>query len=136
MLTLSKCQELTGTYMTDKLLIVDDSAFSRRMINKAIPDSWEAAISEANDGESALAMCETLNFDYIFLDLTMPEMDGIEVMKRLNEKKYAAKVFIISADIQQAVREEAEELGAIAFIPKPISAEKLEMFLREKGVIA
>ena len=121
--------------MPDRLLIVDDSAFSRRMINGAIPGCWDVEISEASDGKKALAICETINFDYIFLDLTMPEMDGIEVLEHLKEKKYPAKVFVISADIQQPVREEAAALGALAFIPKPISAEKLEALLLEKKVL-
>lgn len=121
--------------MADTLLIVDDSAFSRRMINRAIPESWDVSVLEADDGTSALSMCESHDFDYIFLDLTMPDMDGLEVMKQLNEKKYPAKVIVISADIQQPVREEAEELGALTFIPKPISEEMVASFLREKGVI-
>ena len=122
--------------MSDRLLIVDDSPFSRRMINRALPVSWHAIISEANDGETALKMCETLKFDYIFLDLTMPGIDGIEVLRQLKAMEYPAKVYVISADIQQGAQEEAFELGAKAFIPKPVNNESLESFLKKEGVIS
>ncbi|MCW8331889.1 response regulator [Photobacterium sp. SDRW27] len=120
--------------MSDKLLIVDDSAFSRRMIHRAIPEQWNVDIAEADGGCNALAMCKVSSFGYVFLDLTMPDMDGIEVLRHLKEMSYPAKVYVISADIQQEVQKEARELGAVAFIPKPVTAEELDTFLRQEGV--
>lgn len=120
--------------MSDSLLIVDDSSFSRRMIKRAIPQSWEVSITEASGGEDALSQCSNSNFDILFLDITMPDIDGIEVLKRLKAMEYSASVYVISADIQPAIREEAFQLGAKGFLPKPISAEELESFLRQEGV--
>ncbi|MGR5149515.1 response regulator [Photobacterium alginatilyticum] len=120
--------------MSDKLLIVDDSAFSRRMIRRAIPEQWSVDMAEADSGRCALDMCKASGFDYVFLDLTMPEVDGIEVLKHLKEMGYPAKVYVISADIQQEAQKEARELGALAFIPKPVTAEELGAFLHQEGV--
>lgn len=125
-----------GKYkMPDKLLIIDDSSFSRRMIKRALPTDWSVEATESGDGLDALEKCKGIKFNYIFLDITMPEMDGIEVLQHLNEMDYTAKVYIISADIQEAIREEALALGAVAFIPKPITAEQLDKFLGKQGVL-
>lgn len=121
--------------MSDKLLIVDDSSFSRRMIKRALPVTWSVELTEAGDGVEALEKCKKAEFNYIFLDITMPEMDGIEVLQHLKAMDYKARVYVISADIQDAIREEALKLGAITFIPKPITAEQLEKFLNKEGVL-
>ncbi|WP_298444002.1 response regulator [uncultured Ferrimonas sp.] len=121
--------------MSHSLLIVDDSSFSRRMIKHAIPAGWNVEISEADGGQSALDQCQQQQFDFVFLDLTMPEVDGIEVLKQLQQRHYAATIFVISADIQHGVQQEALELGAKGFIPKPITAEQLETMLRQEGAL-
>ena len=83
-----------------KVLIVDDSAMSRKMVMKALPPGFEAEISQAANGEEALAAYHAGNAEVIFLDLTMPVMDGFRALEPLKREDANAVVIVISADIQ------------------------------------
>jgi len=121
--------------MSTSLLIVDDSTFSRNMIKRALPSQWDVDVTEVICGEEALEVCELKQFDVIFLDLTMPDIDGLDVLQMLNERGYHSRVFIISADIQESSRAIAKERGAVDFFPKPIESETLLSMLQHHGVI-
>lgn len=121
--------------MLTTLLIVDDSSFSRRMINRCLPDDWNVFITEATGGRQALALCETHHYDILFLDLTMPDIDGLEVLKALKSKGIRSKIFIISADTQQTSKDLALRFGADDFIEKPIDTTKLRAALSKHGVL-
>ena len=121
--------------MTTSLLIVDDSTFSRNMIRRALPVDWDVNISEASNGHEALDKCGVTQFDAIFLDLTMPDMDGLDVLLELQNRDYKSKILIISADIQQSSMAISKERGAIDFLAKPISQEKLAAMLQLHKVL-
>jgi CheY-like chemotaxis protein len=101
------------------VLIVDDAAFSRRMLRKYI-EAEGCAVIEASNGEEAIAKILEHHPDYVFSDLLMPGMNGFELLKILQEKDLKIPVVIISADIQDASRQQCLELGAIDFIFKPV----------------
>ena len=117
------------------LLVVDDSAISRKMVIRSIPPSWDVDITQASNGLEALEACREGKAHVMFLDLTMPEMDGIEVLRKLKEENFKSLVIVISADIQPKSQELVESLGALAFIKKPIDSEELEKVLQDQGLI-
>lgn len=121
--------------MPTSLLIVDDSTFSRNMIKRTLPTQWDVQITEACCGQEALQICQKEQFDVIFLDLTMPDIDGLDVLQALNERHYHSRVFIISADIQESSKQIAKERGAVDFFPKPIETDSLLSMLQHHGVI-
>ena len=117
------------------VLVVDDSAMSRKMVIKALPPGWDVDISQASNGLEALAACREGKAHMMFLDLTMPEMDGIEVLRKLREEKLKTVVIVISADIQPKSQELVASLGAIAFVKKPVNTEQLQGVLKEQGLL-
>lgn len=121
--------------MAIPLLVVDDSAMSRKMVIRAIPPSWEVDITQASNGVEALDACRQGKAHVMFLDLTMPEMDGIDVLRKLKEENLKSIVFVISADIQPQSQDLAKSLGAAAFIKKPLDPESLLTELKAQGLV-
>lgn len=105
-----------------KILIIDDSNLSRRLLRKILEDSNHTVL-EAADGLSAIEIFMMERPDITFLDLTMPDLNGMDVLKQILEINKDAKVIIATADIQKLTKEKAEEIGAAAVINKPFIAE-------------
>jgi CheY-like chemotaxis protein len=105
------------------------------MIKRALPPGWDVIIDEASNGLEALNYCSSLQFDAIFLDLTMPDIDGLDVLQALRERNYQSKIFVISADIQESSKKIALERGALDFVAKPIDVEKLTAMLQRHEVL-
>jgi two-component system chemotaxis response regulator CheY len=104
--------------MKGKVLVVDDSALSRRTLRQILePAGYEVA--EAEDGLSALERYFLDKPDIVFLDLVMKGMYGLDVLTKLRELDAEAKVIIVSADIQTSSHELVDEAGAKAFVNKP-----------------
>ncbi|GLC89645.1 response regulator [Lysinibacillus piscis] len=109
-----------------KILIVDDSTFSQKTTIKALKTIYpDATYETADDGIEGIQLYGTFLPDYVFMDLLMPNMNGQEAIVHLLEKFPEAKIIVLSADVQAAVREEVLAAGAIKFINKPINADKL-----------
>ncbi|MFT4929958.1 MAG: two-component system chemotaxis response regulator CheY [Phenylobacterium sp.] len=121
--------------MSISLLIVDDSEFSRNMIKRALPSNWDVVVDEASSGHEALEYCNSLQFDVIFLDLTMPDVDGLEVLLALSQRNYQSKIFVISADIQPSSKEMSLQRGALDFLPKPVDVDNLAAMLLRHEVL-
>jgi two-component system chemotaxis response regulator CheY len=84
---------------------------------------------EAQEGAAGLEAFFLEKPDLVFLDLTMKDMYGLDVLLKIREMDPAARVIIASADIQDQTRDLVEEAGADAFVNKPLSPEKvLEAF--------
>ena len=112
--------------MNKKVLIVDDSAYMRSLINMALTDAGFTVVGEAHDGETALMMGMSLNPDLITLDNILPDMLGTDILRILKEdEKIPAKVIMISAVGQDNVIQEGMSLGASDYLTKPFSPEKL-----------
>lgn len=118
-----------------KVLIVDDSAMSRKMVMKALPSEFQVDVTQAANGEEALAAYHAGKAEVIFLDLTMPVMDGFKALEMLKREDANAIVIVISADIQPQAQQRVRELGAAAFVKKPITAEAMRTALFEIGLI-
>jgi two-component system, chemotaxis family, chemotaxis protein CheY len=107
------------------ILIVDDSKIARMMVRKFIvathPD-W--VLHEACNGEDAVAKVAEVTPDYIVLDFNMPGIDGLETAQRIKASGATAKIVMVTANIQEPVRRQAETLG-IKFLNKPFREEAL-----------
>ena len=116
-----------------KILVTDDSKMARKMViktlNENITDNLE--IFEAQNGQEALDLYKKLSPRLVFLDLTMPIMDGFEALEKIKEYNKDAKVVIISADIQKHSMDKVIQLGAFDFIKKPIDSVKMKQIFKK-----
>ena len=121
--------------MAVPLTVVDDSRISRKMVIRALPPEWEVDITQAENGVEALEAYRAGKADVMLLDLTMPVMDGFEVLEHLQKEELNTFVVVISADIQPEAQERVKKLGAMAFIKKPVKTENIVAVLKEYGLI-
>lgn len=105
-----------------KILIVDDSTLSRRILQHYLEDE-RFEVFQAEDGETALDQYKEHRPDVVLLDMTMRGMHGLEVLARLREVDPEARIIVSTADIQQSTREMAIEAGATSFVYKPLQRE-------------
>ena len=107
-----------------RILIVDDSSLARRSTRKILETAGHEVV-EAEDGLRALERYYLERPSVVVLDVTMKDMDGIEVLRRLRDMDDKAKVIIVTADVQDSTREMAESGGACGFVIKPVVSRHL-----------
>ena len=110
--------------MTPKILIVDDSALSRRTLRRML-ESAGYEVVEAEDGMTALDMYFLEKPRLVLLDLVMKGMYGLDVLVKMREMDPNAQVVVASADIQSSTRQMVDDAGAQAFINKPFVSEQV-----------
>lgn len=111
-----------------RILLIDDSAFARKTIKLLLGEQYSYV--EANDGLSGLEAYFLYKPDLVILDITMPGVNGLEILQQLKTLDNHANVIICSADIQEYSRVRALELGAAAFLGKPVTSESLLAVVR------
>ncbi len=107
------------------ILIVDDAAFMRMMIKDILSKNGYTVVGEAENGLKAVEKYKDLNPDLVIMDITMPEMDGIQAVKQIKSLNSSAKIIMCSAMGQQAMVIESIQAGARDFIVKPFQAERV-----------
>lgn len=107
------------------VLVVDDAIFMRMTIKKMLEANGHVMVGEAGDGREAVTKFKEHRPDVVLLDITMPEMNGIDALKCIKEIDPAAKVVICSAMGQQAMVAQAIQYGAKDFIVKPFEEDRL-----------
>ena len=107
------------------ILIVDDAAFMRMMMKDILSKNGYTVVGEAENGIKAVEKYKELQPDLVIMDITMPEMDGIQSVKHIKEVKPEAKIIMCSAMGQQAMVIESIQAGARDFIVKPFQAERV-----------
>jgi len=113
-----------------KYLVTDDSKLARLSLVKSLKNvAGDVSIFQATNGVEALKVMEEEKVDVVFLDLTMPEMDGYEALPKLLEMNPKAKVIVVSADVQTKAKERVIALGAQLHMQKPINIEKMQEIL-------
>ena len=117
------------------LLICDDSALARKQLLQALPAGWPVDVSQAATGLEALEQVREGGVDVLLLDLTMPELDGYQVLAQLREERLQCKTIVISADIQDEAVRRVLALGALAFIKKPADPVHLHQTLASLGLL-
>jgi CheY-like chemotaxis protein len=120
--------------MAIPLLICDDSNMARKQVARALPEGWDVDVSFAANGLEGLEAIRAGKGEMVFLDLTMPELDGYGVLEAIKAEGLKCMVIVISADIQPEAHERVTGLGALEFIRKPINTEKLQLVLEKFGL--
>ena len=116
------------------ILIVDDAAFMRLTIRKIMEPEGHTIVAEAATGIEAVEKFAMFKPDVTILDITMPEMNGIEALKRIKILDPKAKIVICTAMGQKSMVAKAVELGAEEFIVKPF--ENKDLIAAVKKVMA
>jgi len=113
------------------MLVVDDEVEICEFL-KLFFEERDFQVKIANTGEDAIKSLDQENPDIVLLDISMPGMDGLTVLKRIKEKKMRCKVIMVTALETNVKIEEAMRLGADNYITKPLSLEYLERDVQEK----
>lgn len=108
-----------------KVLIVDDAAFMRMMIKDILEKNGFEVVGEANNGIKAVELYKKEKPDVVTMDITMPDMDGIEAVKEIKSIDPDAKVIMCSAMGQQTMVMDAIKAGAKDFIVKPFQPDRV-----------
>ena len=108
--------------MMAKLLVVDDSSLSRRTSRRILEGAGHT-VAEAADGLTALERYALDRPDVVLLDVTMAELDGLEVLRQLRAMDPEARVVMATADVQASTRTLADAGGAVGFVVKPLASE-------------
>ena len=111
--------------MGKNILICDDAAFMRLMIKDILSKNGYNVVGEAENGAVAVDKYSELKPDLVLMDITMPEVDGIEALKRIKAADPNASVIMCSAMGQQAMVIESIQSGAKDFIVKPFQADRV-----------
>lgn len=108
-----------------KILVVDDATFMRMMVKDILTKNGFDVVGEAENGQKAVEKYTELKPDLVIMDITMPEMDGIEAVKAIKKLNSDACVVMCSAMGQQGMVIESIQAGAKDFIVKPFQAERV-----------
>lgn len=111
--------------MAKSVLICDDAAFMRVMIKDILTKNGYEVAGEAENGLKAVEKYNETKPDLVMMDITMPEMDGIQALKKIKEEDGAANVIMCSAMGQQAMVVESIQAGARDFIVKPFQEDRV-----------
>ena len=106
-------------------MLVDEEAFMRKMIKKALTDNGFSNFGEAQDGAEAVRKYEEEKPDLVIMDITMPNMDGLQALKKIREADASARVVMCTAMGQESMVVDAIKSGARDFIVKPFNAERI-----------
>ncbi len=119
-----------------KVLIVDDSIVARMSVKACIPKDEGHEIAEASDGIKGIELFRSMRPDVTFLDITMPNKTGLEVLEELRSEFPEAVIIILSADIQKQTQEKVQQLGAFAIVKKPPVKEVVQAELVKAFAVA
>ncbi len=111
-----------------KVMVVDDSGYARR-VHRGILEGGGYEVIEASTGMGALETYFLEHPDIVLLDLSMEDMGGLDVLRKLRQMDPAARVIVVSADVQRTTGEMALAAGAYRFLGKPLSSEELRTVL-------
>jgi len=117
--------------MIEKILIVDDSPVSRKIMKSCIPEDKGYELFEAGDGQSGIDKYLQLKPELTFMDLTMPVMDGMQALQEIIKIDPKAVVVVCTADVQMKSIFKVMNLGALMVVRKPINKQAIEDALRK-----
>lgn len=120
--------------MSLSVIICDDSRFARQQLANSLPAGFATELHFASDGQEALSLLRRGYGELLFLDLNMPILDGYQVLECIRSEDLNILVIVLSADIQPLAKRRVEELGALAFMQKPLQLQELNAQLRRFGL--
>ena len=118
------------------LLICDDSNMARKQLLRALPEQWAVSVTQATNGHEGLEAIRRGLGQVVLLDLTMPEMDGYEVLAAMRAEGLRARVIVVSGDVQDEAVRRVLALGATAFLKKPADPAELKKVLDRCGLLS
>ena len=113
-----------------RILITDDSLLQRRTLSAIVKEEGHE-VETATNGREALEIIQSQAPDCLLLDMLMPEVDGVQVLETLHAQSQAIPVIVLTADIQDWLKERCLELGARKFLNKPVKQDELRRALQE-----
>lgn len=117
--------------MAYRFLVVDDTTFMRKMAADCLTQQGHVVLGEAVNGREAVKMYKDLQPDIVMMDLTMPEMSGLEAIKEILAHDSDALILICSASNQEDLILEALDAGAKGYLMKPFNPDRLEEVIRQ-----
>ncbi|VBB06288.1 Hypothetical protein LUCI_1512 [Lucifera butyrica] len=114
-----------------RILICDDSAFMRMILKKMLQENGHEVVAEAENGKQAVQLYKEHTPDVTTMDITMPEMDGIEAVKLIHAENPIARVIMVTAIGQRPIISDALQAGASDFIVKPFEANQVLRTIRD-----
>ena len=111
--------------MAKNILICDDAAYMRMMIKDILTKNGYTIVGEAENGQKAVEKYNETKPDLVMMDITMPEMDGIQALKKIKATDPNAAIIMCSAMGQQAMVIESIQSGAKDFIVKPFQPDRV-----------
>ena len=108
-----------------QVLIVDDSPVIHNMLRKTLEGNGYSVCGDASNGREGVELYESLKPDLVFMDVTMPIMDGIAALKIIREKDAVAKVIMLTAMGDDEIIAQAQAAGAVSFLKKPFNDFKI-----------
>lgn len=117
-----------------RILLIDDSEVARLIMKKCLADAAQFDILEADGGRKALDLLSVEDVDLIFLDVTMPEMSGIDVARHLSPE-LRSLVVVMTGDRQNATASSFQELGITDVLYKPPGRACIADILKQKGIL-
>lgn len=115
--------------MSCRVLVVDDSAFMRVRLREILESSGATVVGEAANGMEGIKKFQDLKPDLMLLDITMPDIDGLTVLKEVLRIDSQAKIIMVSALSQKSIIMEALQSGARDYIIKPLDLHKAKEVL-------
>ena len=114
-----------------KILVADDSIIIRTKVMKMLEELGHEVVAQAGTGLEAIEMFGLQRPDMVTMDITMPDMDGIEATRIIIDADPNANVLVLTSHMQEEIVKEAIEAGAKGYVVKPVTKEKLEQRINQ-----
>ena len=121
--------------MSYSVIVCDDSRFARQQLIRGLPAGLAREVLTASNGEEALKLLRAGQGELLFLDLNMPGLDGYQVLEAIRREELNVLVIVVSGDIQAQAHQRILELGALAFVHKPLNNDQLLSLLERFGLM-
>ncbi len=117
--------------MTIRLLLADDHRMLRDTLKRSMLDEGFEVVGEASDGQEAVALALELQPDLVLMDVTMPEMDGVEATRRIHDEAPDIRVVMLTMHADQDIIAAAIRAGAVGYLVKDCSFEEVAETIRQ-----
>ncbi len=111
--------------MIQRILIVDDSPIIHNLLRKTLENNGYQVCGDAKNGREGVELFTSLNPDLVFMDITMPIMDGLEAAKKIKGMSPDSKIIMLSAMGDEEIMAQAKEIGIDIFLKKPFDDYKI-----------